>query len=65
MRVVVIGAGPTGLCALRHLADKPELYEPMAFEKLDTVGGMWVYSDKTDFDENGHITNSNLYKTMK
>ena len=65
MRVVVIGAGAAGLCALRHLAEKPELYEPVAFEKIDTFGGTWVYSDKTDLDENGLIMYSNIYKNMK
>ena len=65
MRVVVIGAGAAGLCALRHLAEKPELYKPMAFEKTDTIGGTWVYSDKADLDESGLTLNSNIYKHLR
>ena len=65
MRVVVIGVGAAGLCALRHLAEKPRLYEPMAFEKTDTIGGTWVYNDKTDLDENGLIMYSNIHKNMR
>ena len=65
MRVVVIGAGAAGLCALRHLAEKPEINEPVAFEKTDTIGGTWVYSDKVDSDENGQIMYSNVYKNMR
>ena len=65
MRVVVIGAGASGLCALRHLAEKSELYEPVAFEKMDTIGGIWVYDDRTGLDENGDVMYSNIYKTLK
>ena len=65
MRVIVIGAGPAGLCALRHLKEKPELYEPMAFEKMDCIGGNWVYSDETDLDENGFTMHSNVYKNLR
>ena len=65
MRVVVIGAGAAGLCALRHLKEKPELYEPLAFEKMDCIGGNWVYSDETDLDENGFTMHSNVYKNLK
>ena len=65
MRVVVIGAGAAGLCALQNLSEKTELYEPVAFEKMDTIGGTWVYSDKAELDENGLIKYSNIYKNMR
>ena len=65
MRVVVIGAGPSGLCALRHLADKPELYDPVAFEKADTIGGTWVYTDQVGLDQCGMTIHSSIYKNLR
>mmetsp|Transcript_28137 Transcript_28137/g.24869 ORF Transcript_28137/g.24869 Transcript_28137/m.24869 type:complete len:115 (+) Transcript_28137:19-363(+) len=44
-KVCIIGAGPTGLVALRHLKD---IATCTCFEIKDQVGGLWVYSDNTD-----------------
>ena len=65
MRVVVIGAGPSGLCALRYLADKPELYDPVAFEKMDSIGGTWVYTDQVGLDKYGMTIHSSMYKNLR
>ena len=43
-RVAVVGAGMTGLCALRHFSEDPA-YELTAFERSSTVGGIWNYPD--------------------
>ena len=65
MRVVVIGAGPSGLCSLRHLADKPELYDPVAFEKTDSIGGTWVYTDQVGLEQYGMTIHSSMYKNLR
>ena len=62
--MAVIGAGPGGLAALRHLSTKPELYAPRAFEKNSVIGGMWNYSDET-VDKNGFPVHSSIYKNMR
>ena len=63
-RVAVIGAGPGGLAALRHLAMKPELYSPKAYEKASLIGGMWNYTDATGKDENGFPIHPSIYKNL-
>ena len=44
-RICVIGAGPTGLGALKVIADAPQykqgLWEPVAFEAREKIGGVW------------------------
>ena len=44
-RVWIIGAGPTGLVALRHLKD---IADWVWYEIKDQIGGLWVYKDTTD-----------------
>ena len=46
IRIAVVGAGPAGLCALRHLlCHHAETVEPIAFERNDRIGGVWLYTD--------------------
>ena len=46
-KVCIIGAGPTGLVALRHLKD---IADCTCFEMKNQIGGLWVYKDTTDFE---------------
>ncbi|GAU95353.1 hypothetical protein RvY_06984 [Ramazzottius varieornatus] len=41
-RVAIIGAGLSGLCALRHFSGDPR-YAVIAFEQRDRIGGLWSY----------------------
>lgn len=41
-RIAIIGAGPSGLAAIRALREAG--LDPVAFEQSDRVGGNWVYS---------------------
>ena len=59
-RVAVIGAGMAGLCALRHLSNDPEQFDPVAFEQTKDIGGVWVYRDSDDDPVDGC-----LYKTLR
>ena len=43
-RIAVIGAGMSGLCALRHFGSDRR-YDVTAFEQRDRVGGLWSYPD--------------------
>ncbi len=40
-RVAIIGAGPSGLSALRALADENVFDTIRLFERRETVGGIW------------------------
>ena len=64
-RVAVIGAGAAGLCAARYLADKPNSFEPVVFEKADCIGGTWVYTEETGQDQYGLPIHSSMYKNLK
>ncbi|KAJ2925427.1 hypothetical protein H1R20_g11720, partial [Candolleomyces eurysporus] len=47
--IVIIGAGPTGLAALKAVLDTPQckagLWKPILFESRATVGGVWYVPD--------------------
>ena len=64
-RVAVIGAGAAGLCAVRHLKARPELFDPVCFELSSRIGGTWVYTEKTGLDENGIPIQSSMYKNLR
>ncbi|XP_033228369.1 flavin-containing monooxygenase FMO GS-OX-like 2 [Belonocnema kinseyi] len=64
-RVCVIGGGAAGLCALRHLASDLHNFEPEAFEQSGDIGGTWVYTEKTGFDENGLPIHTSMYRDLR
>ena len=43
MKVAVIGAGPSGLTAVKSCLE--EGLHPICFEQKDGIGGLWFYSD--------------------
>ncbi len=62
MDVAVIGAGASGLAALRHLARKPKIFKPVAFEHSSVVGGLWVYREKQLKGAYGHTS---IYQNLR
>lgn len=52
------------LC-LQHLAEHPDIFEPVAFEKNFWSGGIWNYSDQNGKDDFGFPIHSALYNSLK
>ena len=65
MRVAVIGAGAAGVCALKHLTARPNLFVAVGFEQLGRVGGTWIYTEKVGLDDHGLPIQSSMYKNLK
>ncbi|QPC73104.1 hypothetical protein HYE68_003856 [Fusarium pseudograminearum] len=45
--IAIIGTGPAGLVALKNLREQG--FNAVAFERRESVGGLWAYSDNTDY----------------
>ena len=58
-KVAIIGAGPSGITALKNLLDKG--IEAVAFDRNSDVGGNWIYSESESHSsvfETTHIISS-------
>jgi trimethylamine monooxygenase len=67
-RVAIIGAGPSGLAALRAFesarkagADVPEV---VCYEKQSDYGGLWNYTWRTGLDEFGEPVHGGMYRYL-
>lgn len=67
-RVAIVGAGPSGLAALRAFetarragADVPEV---VCFEKQANWGGLWNYTWRTGLDEFGEPVHGSMYRYL-
>jgi trimethylamine monooxygenase len=67
-RIAIIGAGPSGLAALRAFesaknkgADIPEL---VCYEKQSNWGGLWNYTWRTGLDEFGEPVHGSMYRYL-
>ena len=67
IRIAVIGAGLSGLCALRYFTQDPR-FEVVAFEQRDRIGGLWSYhdgcEDHVDVDETSPYY-CRLYRSLR
>jgi trimethylamine monooxygenase len=67
-RVAVIGAGPSGLAALRAFqsaaAKGTKIPEVVCFERQDEWGGLWNYTWRTGTDEYGEPVHSSMYRYL-
>ena len=65
-KIAIVGAGPAGLCSLRHFRKYPEKFTVQAFEQNSQAGGMWVYTEKTGTDERtGLPVHSSVYSGLR
>ena len=68
MRVAVVGAGPSGLAALRAFQSAAqkgaEIPEIVCFEKQADWGGLWNYTWRTGLDEHGEPVNGSMYRYL-
>ena len=67
-RIAVIGAGPSGLAALRAFESArlagAEIPELVCFEKQEDWGGMWNYTWRTGLDEFGEPVHASMYRFL-
>jgi trimethylamine monooxygenase len=67
-RVAVIGAGPSGLAALRSFQSaakkKAKIPEVVCFEKQNDWGGLWNYTWRTGLDEYGEPVHGSMYRYL-
>lgn len=64
-RVCVVGAGAAGLCAARHLLAEPCVRAVDVLEQAAQVGGTWVYTDTTGYDDFGLPIHTSMYKSLR
>ncbi|XP_062618681.1 uncharacterized protein LOC134280295 [Saccostrea cucullata] len=64
-RVAVIGAGLGGLCSQKHLCEKFNIFEPVAFERNFWPCGLWNYTDQTSKDDFGFPIHSAIYNNLR
>jgi dimethylaniline monooxygenase (N-oxide forming) len=61
-RVAVIGAGPTGLMAMKNL--KEDGFEVTGYDARPYVGGLWKYSNDASLSAaEGTVFNSSIYRS--
>jgi trimethylamine monooxygenase len=67
-RVAVIGAGPSGLAALRAFESArrkgAEIPEVICYEKQSDYGGLWNYTWRTGLDEFGEPVHGGMYRYL-
>ena len=64
-RVCIIGAGASGLCAARQLSALDPPPEIVVYEQSKEVGGVWVYRDEADVDQDGYPVHGRVYKNLR
>lgn len=67
-RVAIIGAGPSGLSALRAFQSAKskgeDIPEIVCFEKQASYGGLWNYTWRTGLDEHGEPVHGSMYRYL-
>lgn len=67
-RIAIIGAGPSGLAALRAFESAERagaaIPEIVCYEKQDDWGGQWNYSWRTGIDQYGEPVHSSMYRNL-
>ena len=61
-RVCIIGAGPSGLVALKEFSKNTEVFDIVCFEQASDLGGVWNYSDLTTYSAT--LKRTSVYKNL-
>lgn len=63
MKVAIIGAGASGLCAAKYcLVNK---FATTIYEQTNQIGGTWVYTEQTGKDSNGLNIHTSAYQSLR
>ncbi len=67
-RIAIVGAGPSGLAALRAFESArnkgAEIPELVCYEKQSNWGGLWNYTWRTGLDEFGEPVHGSMYRYL-
>ena len=67
-RIAIIGAGPSGMAALRAFESAQrsgaKIPEIVAYEKQDDWGGQWNYNWRSGTDKYGEPVHSSMYRNL-
>ena len=59
-KVIIIGAGPSGLLTLKHLKEEPQ-FEVTVFDAKKQLGGVWLFSDINE-ENHPNLNNDAFFK---
>lgn len=59
LNIAVIGAGASGLASAKNILEQDHKVD--IFEKSSVLGGIWYYTNKTQFDDYGVRIHSPMY----
>lgn len=62
LKVAIIGAGASGLCAARYASESG--HEVIVYEQTGEIGGTWVYTDRVGEDEYGLEVHTSMYQDL-
>lgn len=67
-RIAIIGAGPSGMAALRAFESAERIGAPVpevvCYEKQDDWGGQWNYDWRSGIDQYGEPVHSSMYRNL-
>ena len=65
-RIAIIGAGASGICAAKHMLEAKGDVQliPVLFEQKSDIGGLWIYEDVDDTQDNGKNIHSSIYNNV-
>ena len=63
--VGIIGAGPAGLCAAKHVLEHKDKLKLIIWEKSNELGGTWNYTTDIGLDQYGLPIHSSMYQNLR
>ena len=63
-KIAIIGAGVSGIGAARHCSKFADYIAFTVYEQGRHIGGTWIYTPCTEFDEIGQPVHTSMYKNL-